>query len=102
MYKILLVELLIWIGSKLQDWLVFKELRRFAFYAREVIRDKIIGEKWNFTIYFMISGRRYFSIEVGKQDVAATLIISGMAKAQDKRQGAEPLHDALIAAQDES
>jgi hypothetical protein len=50
----------------------------------------------------MISGRRYFSIEVGKQDVAATLIISGMAKAQDKRQGAEPLHDALIAAQDES
>ena len=90
------------LGSKLQDWLVCKELRRFAFDAREVIREKIIGNKCNFTIYFIISGRRYFSIEEDKQDVAATLIIAGMAKAQDKRQEAEPLHDALIAAQDES
>jgi endonuclease YncB( thermonuclease family) len=49
----------------------------------------------------MISGRRYVSIEVDKQDVAAMLVSAGMAKAQDKRQGAEPLHDALIAAQEE-
>lgn len=49
----------------------------------------------------MISGRRYVSIEVDKQDVAAMLVSAGMAKAQDKRQGEEPLHAALIAAQDE-
>lgn len=41
------------------------------------------------------------SIEVDKQDVATMLVSAGMAKAQDKRQGAEPLHDALIAAQEE-
>jgi endonuclease YncB( thermonuclease family) len=49
----------------------------------------------------MISGRRYVSIEVDNQEVAAMLVSAGMAKAQDKRQGAEPLHDALIAAQEE-
>ena len=74
----------------------------FAFEARELIREKIIGRKCDFTIEYTANGKRFVSIRSGEQDLATLLVEQSLAKVNEKRaqtaQGG--LHEKLLEIQE--
>lgn len=57
----------------------------FAFEARELLREKIIGRKCDLTIEFIANGKRFVSLRFEDQDLATLLVEQSLAKVNDKR-----------------
>ena len=57
----------------------------FAFEARELIREKMIGKKCDYTIEYVANGKRFMSIRIDNSDLAMMLVEQSMAKVNEKR-----------------
>lgn len=81
----------------------------FAFEARELIRDKLIGKKVDFTIEYMAGSKRHVSVRLDgapatindePTDFASLLVSNSLAKVNEKRGGQgsvqPPLHEQLL------
>ena len=74
----------------------------FAFEARELLREKIIGRKCDLTIEYIANGKRFVSLRYEDQDLATLLVEQSLAKVNEKRASMAPggLHEKLLAIQE--
>ena len=70
----------------------------FAFEARELLREKLIARKCDYTIEYIANGKRFVSIRLEGQDQAMLLVEQSLAKANEKRAltTAGGLHEKLL------
>ena len=79
----------------------------FAYEARELIRDKIIGRKVDFTVEYMAGSKRHVSVRLDGEpatindeptDLASQLVLNSLARVNEKRgtNPLPPLHEQLL------
>ena len=75
----------------------------FAFEAREVVRELLIGKKIDFNTEYMAGSKKAISITVDNEDLATLLVSRSLAKVGERRGNTVEggLHDKLLAKQDE-
>ena len=75
----------------------------FAFEARELIREKIIGRKCDLTVEYVANGKRFVSLRYEGQDLATLLVEQSLAKVNEKRDKMKEggLHEKLLEIQAE-
>jgi len=56
----------------------------FAFNARELYRNKIIGQKCTFTVDYQHNTRQFITLHVNDECINLTVVASGFAKVLDK------------------
>ena len=75
----------------------------FAFEAREVVRELIIGRKVDFNTEYMAGSKKAISISVEGEDLATLLVGKSLAKVSERRGNTVEgsLHDKLLLKQEE-
>ena len=79
----------------------------YAYEARELIREKIIGRKVDFTVEYMAGSKRHVSVRLDGDpatindvptDLASQLVLNSLARVNEKRgpNSLPPLHEALL------
>lgn len=72
----------------------------FAFDAREMIREKIIGRNCEYIVEYEHSGRKYGTLMVNEENINVTMIKSGLAKVLEARgnMASSPTYEAMLKA----
>lgn len=75
----------------------------FAYEARELIREMLIGRKVDYVTEYMAGTKKAVSIKIEDQDIASLLVANSLAKVNERRAFTEEggLHDQLLTIQEE-
>ena len=74
----------------------------FAFEAREVIREKVIGRKVDYVTEYMAGAKKAVSVKVEGEDLATLLVSQSFAKVNERRANTQEggYHESLLALQE--
>ena len=74
----------------------------FAFEAREVIREKVIGRKVDYVTEYMAGAKKAVSVKVEGEDLATLLVSQSFAKVNERRANTQEggYHESHLALQE--